>query len=110
MEKAMYLQIEVNNLKDNRIKEIQLESRTDYKQNITYEAMSLKDGFFTIMLNQHLLETLPTGVYNIVIVYDDYKAINIKYGFTKKIKISSTTATIYPTINGNLALKIRRNE
>lgn len=110
MEKAMYLQIEVNNLKDNRIKEIQLESRTDYKQNITYEDMSLKDGFFTIMLNQHLLETLATGVYNIIIVYDDYKALNIKYGFTKKLKTSSTTATIYPTINGNLALKIRRNE
>ena len=110
MQKAMYLQIEVNNLKDSRIKEIQLESRTYYKQNITYEDMTLEDGFFTIKLNQELLESLATGIYNIVIIYDEYKTLNVKYGYTKKIKRTSTTATIYPTINGNLALKIQRNE
>ena len=110
MQKAMYLQIEVNNLKDSRIKEIQLESRTYYKQNITYEETTLKDGFFTIKLNQELLESLATGIYNIIIIYDEYKTLNVKYGYTKKIKNTSTTATIYPTINGNLALKIQRNE
>ncbi|RIM85745.1 glycosyltransferase family 2 protein, partial [Staphylococcus xylosus] len=51
-----------------------------------------------------------TGIYNIVIIYDEYKTLNVKYGYTKKIKRTSTTATIYPTINGNLALKIQRNE
>ena len=110
MEKAMYLQIEVNNLKDNRIKGVQLESRTDYKQNITYKDIIVKDGFLTIVLNQQLLESLALGIYNIIIIYDKYKVLNVKYGFTKKIENSSTIATIYPTINGNLALKVKYNE
>ncbi|PTI62196.1 glycosyltransferase family 2 protein, partial [Staphylococcus shinii] len=53
---------------------------------------------------------LALGIYNIIIIYDKYKVLNVKYGFTKKIENSSTIATIYPTINGNLALKVKYNE
>lgn len=45
-----------------------------------------------------------------MIVYDNYKSLNVKYGFTKEISLTEKIAAFYPTINGNLSLKVTKKK
>lgn len=103
--KTVYLQIEVNNLKDNQIEGLQLESRSNFNHSKLLQDFSLYNGLLTLHIDEKILKTLNKGIYNILVIYDSYKALNIKYAYTKKIELDSKNTTFYPTINGNLSVK-----
>lgn len=105
-EEHVYLQIDIHNLDKERVSSIQLENRKNWQDSTFIQTFTLSKGFLTIVLNKKDLDKLVLGIFNIMIMYDSYKTLNVKYAFTKEVKITGKIATFYPTINGNLALKV----
>lgn len=105
-EECVYLQIDIHNLDKERVSSIQLENRKNWRDSKFIQAFTLNQGFLTIVLNKSDLDKLVLGIFNIMVMYDSYKTLNIKYSFTKEVKVTGKIATFYPTINGNLALKV----
>ncbi|MHD0446732.1 glycosyltransferase family 2 protein [Staphylococcus cohnii] len=105
-EECVYLQIDIHNLDKERVSSIQLENRKNWRDSKFIQAFTLNQGFLTIVLNKSDLDKLVLGIFNIMVMYDSYKTLNIKYAFTKEVKVTGKIATFYPTINGNLALKV----
>lgn len=105
-EEFVYFQIEINNLKDERIQGVNLVSRSNFNNSVSLSSFTLNKGFLTVILNKTDLVKLANGIFNLVIIYDDYKSLSIKYAFTKKMKLNSKMITIYPTIHGNISIKV----
>lgn len=101
----VYLQVNYHNLNENQINGILLDSRSNFRNSILLNNFSIKQGLLSIQLDYMLLNKLVNGIYNVLIIYDDYKTLNIKYGYTKKIETKSNSLTFYPTINGNISIK-----
>lgn len=103
---SVYLQVEINNLKQEQISGIQLESRTHFMNSKFISEISINHNLLTLCIDKSLLDSLDKGIYNVLVIYDSYKALNIKYGFTKKLETTNRKVTFYPTINGNLSVKL----
>ncbi|WP_281200882.1 hypothetical protein [Staphylococcus felis] len=95
------LQAQVYNLNEKQINNVVIQSRNDYKKSIKINDVSKSNGIITFKLRNAEIRSLEKGIYNVLICYDDYKLINIKYGFNKEI----FGITLYPTVNGNLSIK-----
>ncbi|PTG83294.1 hypothetical protein BU650_09645 [Staphylococcus chromogenes] len=95
------LQINIFNVREKQIKSVLIESRNEYSSSIELTDFSYLNGVISIEIPKSVYTNLSKGLYNILVVYDEYKAINIKYGFTKEVE----DLKFYPTINGNLSIK-----
>ncbi|PTG51661.1 glycosyltransferase family 2 protein [Staphylococcus chromogenes] len=95
------LQINIFNVREKQIKSVLIESRNEYSSSIELTDFSYLNGVISIEIPKSVYTNLSKGLYNVLVVYDEYKAINIKYGFTKEVE----DLKFYPTINGNLSIK-----
>ncbi|AJC95174.1 glycosyltransferase family 2 protein [Staphylococcus hyicus] len=95
------LQLNIFNVPEEDIKGLVLESRNQYDASVDIDDFVYSNGVITIDQPKSMFTNLKKGLYNVFVVYDEYKAINIKYGFTKEIG----NLTFYPTIHGNLSIK-----
>ncbi|MCO4349591.1 glycosyltransferase family 2 protein [Staphylococcus agnetis] len=95
------LQINVFNVSEKDIKGVVLESRNQYDASVDIDTFTYDNGVITIDQPKSVYTNLSKGLYNVFVIYDEYKAINIKYGFTKEIG----DLNFYPTIHGNLSIK-----
>lgn len=104
--RSVYLQVDINNLKQEQISGIQLKSRTHFMSSKFISDFSINNNLLTLCIDKSLLDSLDKGIYNVLVIYDSYKPLNIKYGFTKKLETTNKKVTFYPTINGNLSIKL----
>ena len=102
----IYLQIDVNNIKQDQVAGLLFESRTHFKKSKFISDINISKNLMTICIEKSFLKILEKDIYNILVIYNSYKPLNVKYGYTKKIEIANKNITFYPTINGNLSLKI----
>jgi len=105
-EDYVYLQIDIHNLDKDQVSYVQLENRKNWQDSKCIQVFTLNKNFLTVVLNKNDLAKLVLGIFNVMIIYDNYKSLNVKYGFTKKINFTEKTVTFYPTVNGNLSLKV----
>lgn len=105
-EDYVYLQIDIHNLDKDQVSYVQLENRKNWQDSKCIQVFTLNKGFLTVVLNKNDLAKLVLGIFNVMIIYDNYKSLNVKYGFTKKINFTEKVVTFYPTVNGNLSLKV----
>ncbi|WMZ46871.1 glycosyltransferase [Staphylococcus pseudintermedius] len=99
---SLLIQCRVDHIDAKNLKDILLENREDYRNNKCIEIIKFDNSILTFKINMKLTEDLNKGIYNILVRYNNYMLCNIKYGFTKEID----NAKVYPTINGNLSLKV----
>jgi len=102
----VYLQIDIHNLDKDRVSYVQLENRRNWKDSKCIQVFTLNQDFLTVILNKNDLARLVLGIFNVMIIYDNYKSLTVKYGFTKKLNFTEKIVTFYPTVNGNLSLKV----
>lgn len=102
----VYLQIDIHNIKQNQVASILFESRTHFKKSEYIKRFFFNKNILTISINKSFFNNLDNGIYNVLVVYDSYKPLNIKYGYTKKVELTNKKITFYPTINGNLSVKV----
>lgn len=106
VDKSIKIQIEIDGIDIEEIRNLSLMSRKDYKDDIVIENIDVQDNFLTISIPKTEINNKPESIYNCIIVYDGFKHLNIKFGYDKKISLTDKKGVFYPTINGNLSLKL----
>ncbi|MCJ1780651.1 glycosyltransferase family 2 protein [Mammaliicoccus sciuri] len=106
VDKSIKIQIEIDGIDIEEIRNLSLMSRKDYKDDIVIENIDVQDNLLTISIPKTEINNKPAAIYNCIIVYDGFKHLNIKFGYDKKISLTDKKGVFYPTINGNLSLKL----
>ncbi|MBI5974450.1 glycosyltransferase family 2 protein [Staphylococcus canis] len=97
----LIIQAKLYNVKKGQINHVVLENRSDFRASVQVKAIDISEDILTVRLSKDTLRNLKDGLYNVLICYDGYKLMNIKYGFNKEV----FGVTFYPTVNGNLSIK-----
>ncbi|WP_239739622.1 glycosyltransferase family 2 protein [Mammaliicoccus sp. P-M59] len=106
VDKSIKIQIGIDGIDIEEIRNLSLMSRKDYKDDIVIENIDVQDNLLTISIPKTEINNKPAAIYNCIIVYDGFKHLNIKFGYDKKISLTDKKGVFYPTINGNLSLKL----
>lgn len=106
LDKSIKIQIEIDGVDTDKICNLSLMSRKVYKDDIVIENIDVQDNLLTISIPKIEINNKPAAIYNCIIVYDGFKHLNIKFGYDKKINLTDKNGIFYPTINGNLSLKL----
>ncbi|MCY1590438.1 glycosyltransferase family 2 protein [Staphylococcus pettenkoferi] len=107
-EDSVHLQIKLFNLNIDRLKGIHLMSRSNYLHNSKVYSVNHSKGLLNVNLPKKDILDLEEGFYNLYLVFDDYKELNIRYGYNVSIKNQYKEATFYPTVHGNNSLKVSK--
>ena len=107
VQKSVYLQLAIHNLSELSISGIQLASRSNFMHSIFLSDYSINHDLLTIKLPETILNDLSKGIYNVFVIYDNYKPLNIRYAYNKNMTLPSNDITFYPTINGFLSMKVK---
>ncbi|PNZ77043.1 hypothetical protein CD111_05315, partial [Mammaliicoccus stepanovicii] len=103
--KYTYIQILLSNIDESRISGVLIESRTLFSNNINIKDLSFDHNILTVKIDHNILNRMAFNIFNVYIVYDGYKNLNVKFGYEKRIKNCEHNVTFYPTVNGNLSIK-----
>ncbi|WP_426366453.1 glycosyltransferase family 2 protein [Mammaliicoccus lentus] len=106
LEDKIILQILINGIKNDSITNLTLLSRINYNDDLTISNFELKNNILTASIKKESVSKLNQAIYNCIIVYDNFKHLNVKYGYQKKLHINGKNITFYTTVNGNLSIKI----
>ncbi|MCD8835987.1 glycosyltransferase family 2 protein [Mammaliicoccus sciuri] len=106
VDKSIKIQIEIDGIEIEEIRNLSLMSRKDYKDDIVIKNIEVQDKLLTISIPKTEINNKPESIYNCIIVYDGFKHLNIKFGYDKKISLTDKKGVFYSTINGNLSLKL----
>lgn len=88
VQKSVYLQLAIHNLSELSISGIQLASRSNFMHSIFLSDYSINHDLLTIKLPETILNDLSKGIYNVFVIYDNYKPLNIRYAYNKKYDIT----------------------
>ncbi|WP_239749667.1 glycosyltransferase family A protein [Mammaliicoccus sp. O-M53] len=102
------MQLNIYGVEKESILNLSIMSRKNYKEDIIINDFEITDNIMTITIPKDKINAKEAGIYNCIIVYDGFKHLNIKYGYDKKVALKDKNAMFYPTINGNLSIKINK--
>ena len=93
VQKSVYLQLAIHNLSELSISGIQLASRSNFMHSIFLSDYSINHDLLTIKLPETILNDLSKGIYNVFVIYDNYKPLNIRYAYNKNMTLPSNDIT-----------------
>ncbi|WP_165981053.1 glycosyltransferase family 2 protein [Macrococcus lamae] len=102
----LLLQIKLNHVKRDEIAGLLIESRTSFEQSILLKEVTCSGDLMTCYVSLQLFNQLPAGFYNFKVQYKEYKNIAVRFGYQKNFVLNDKKAMIYPSIAGNLSMKI----
>ncbi|MEX6101941.1 hypothetical protein [Mammaliicoccus sciuri] len=88
VDKSIKIQIEIDGIDIEEIRNLSLMSRKDYKDDIVIKNIEVQDKLLTISIPKTEINNKPESIYNCIIVYDGFKHLNIKFGYDKKISLT----------------------
>ncbi|MGO2547355.1 glycosyltransferase family 2 protein [Mammaliicoccus vitulinus] len=100
------IQVSIYGVEKESILNLSIMSRNDYKEDIVIDDFEITDNIMTISIPKDKINEKKAAIYNCIIVYEGFKHLNIKYGYDKKTNLKDKNGVFYPTINGNLSLKL----